>query len=217
MRVLLWNLASIGRHSVLGDLVRIGAYTFDKMVFAMLSLKWWHGVLDLPNANRDYFGNNRSYQNIRSEAQRQGRGSVVGLGDFDLLALWSFWNNSKLYLAANFAFKVPTGRSEIRLGSGYPDIGAALLLDWHPWNRWGFYLNTGILIPLAGEERSMVQAVPAVEFRIIPDISIPIQLKIQSAPFKTTPNQPQNRIEGTYRPSWLAGLHRGRYSHMGGG
>lgn len=79
---------------------------------------------------------------------------------------------------------MPIGRGELRFGSGYPDIGAALLLDWHPWNRWGFYLNAGIIIPLAGEGGLMVQAIPAVEFRISPDVSILTQFNIQSMPFR---------------------------------
>jgi len=147
-------------------------------------IEWWHELLGVPNANREYYDSNRSYWNIRNESQWQGRGTVVGPGDLDLQALWSLWSNSKLSFATVFAFKVPIGRGELRFGSGYPDIGAALLLDWHPWNRWGFYLNAGIIIPLAGEGGLMVQAIPAVEFRISPDVSILTQFNIQSMPFR---------------------------------
>jgi len=155
---------------------RYGGF-FDQVI------EWWHGIFGFPNAGREYFDNYRSYWSIRSEKQWQASGSIPGAGDVDLQALWSFWSNSELFLAAVFAFKLPTGRSDLRYGSGFPDIGMALLLDWYPRDRWGFYLNTGIVIPLAGEGHSMIQVIPAVEFRMFPDISILTQLNIQSTPF----------------------------------
>jgi len=147
-------------------------------------IEWWHELLSVPTANREYFDNNRAYWNISKEAHGQGGGQIAGAGDLDLQSLWSFWVDSELYLAAVFALKLPIGRSKPRFGSGYPDIGAAFLIDWHPWNRWGFYLNTGVIMPLAGEGRLMVQVIPAIEFRIHPLISVLTQLNIQSAPFK---------------------------------
>jgi len=153
----------------------------------------WHGTFGLPNGGREYFDRNRSYWSIRSEIEWKFNGSAYGLGDLDLQAIWSFWDTPKLSLAAHFAFKVPTGNKEIRFSSGYPDIGAAFLLDWRPWKRWDFYLSNGIVIPLAGEGRLMIQAIPAVEFRINPYISILVQLNIQSASFNG-----QTRFTHTY-------------------
>jgi len=146
-------------------------------------IEWWHGLLKVPNGSREYFDNDRSYWNIRREVQWQGEGVAVGSGDLDLQALWSFWSSSELFLGAAFALKLPIGSSKLRFGSGFPDIGTAFLLDWNPWNRWGFYLNTGLIIPLAGEGRPMIQVIPAIEFRISPLISALIQLNIQSSPF----------------------------------
>jgi len=147
-------------------------------------IEWWHGIFGLPNARREYFDDKHSYWNVRNEAQWQSEGSIVGPGDLDLQALWNFRNGSRQSLGAIFAFKLPTGRSDVRFGSGYPDIGAAFLLDWYPWRRWALYLNAGIIIPLGDEGSPMVQTILAVEFRMASNISILAQLNVQSAPFK---------------------------------
>lgn len=152
------------------------------------TIEWWHNVLGVSNAGREYYSYNRSYWDIRSSsgASWSGEGTVVESGDLDLGAHWSFWSGEKLSLAAGGAFKIPLGGQSGKDGgfsSGYPDIAAEFLLDWRPWNRWAFYLNAGVIIPLGSEARVMGQFVPAVEFRATRGLSILVQMNIQTAPF----------------------------------
>jgi len=148
------------------------------------TIEWWHGLFGLSNAGREFFDQNRSHWNINSTSglSMSGEGNVVAPGDLDLLALWSFWSSPKLKLAAKGAVKIPLGRQDGGFSSGYPDLGAEFLLDWHPFIRWGFYLNTGIIIPLAGGGKVMGQCIPAVEFRASKGISLLVQMNVQSSP-----------------------------------
>ncbi len=148
------------------------------------TIEWWHGLFGLSNAGREFFDQNRSQWDINgiSGISMSGGGTTVAPGDLDLLALWSFWSSPKLNLAAKGAFKIPLGRQEGGFSSGYPDFGAEFLLDWHPFTRWGFYLDTGIIIPLGGDGKVMGQFIPAVEFRASRGVSILVQLNIQGSP-----------------------------------
>jgi len=147
-------------------------------------IEWWHELFGLSNAGRGYFSQNQSSWNIRnsSAVSIEGSGTVIGAGDLDLLALWSFWETPKLALATQGAFKIPLGNKKAGFSSGYPDLGISLLVDWQPWNRWIFYLNTGIIIPLGSGGYPMGQIIPAVEFRASKGISILLQMNIQSSP-----------------------------------
>ncbi len=148
------------------------------------TIEWWHGLFGLSNAGREYFDQNRSRWDIRSTSvlSMAGGGSIAAPGDLDLLALWSFWSTEKLAMAVQGAFKIPLSREGGSFSSGYPDLAAEFLLDWNPWTRWGFYLNTGIIIPLGGGGNVMGQIIPAVEFRALKGLSILIQMNIQSSP-----------------------------------
>jgi hypothetical protein len=148
------------------------------------TIEWWHGLFGLSNAGREYFDRNRSDWNIRntSGSAMKAEGTVWGAGDLDLLALWSFLEAPKLNLAARAAFKIPLGRKDGGFSSGYPVFGTDFLLNWQPWNRWVFYLETGIIIPLGGGGRIMGQFIPAVEFRASGNVSLLLQMNIQSSP-----------------------------------
>jgi len=150
------------------------------------TIEWWHSLFGLSNAGREYFTRNRSDWNIRnsSDSTMEAGGTVWGAGDLDILALWSFLETPKLTLAVRGAFKIPLGSQDGGFSSGYPDFGADFLLDWRPWTRWVFYLNTGIIVPLGGGGRVMGQIVPAVEFRASRGISLLLQMNIQSSPVK---------------------------------
>ncbi len=148
-------------------------------------IEWWHSAVGVSNAGREYFSHNRSYWDIRSSTGTSwsGEGTIVGAGDLDLRALWSFWQGAELSLAAGGAFKIPLGRKDGGFSSGYPDVGFEFLLDWRPWNRWAFYFDTGIIIPFDDEARIMGQFIPAVEFLATRGLSILVQMNIQTAPF----------------------------------
>ena len=148
------------------------------------TIEWWHGLFGLSNAGREYFDQNRSRWDIRSTSgiSMNGGGTITAPGDLDLLALWSFWSSRNLVMAVQGALKIPLSRGGSGFSSGYPDLGAEILLDWHPWIRWGFYMNTGIIIPLGGGGHVMGQIIPAVEFRVLNGLSILVQMNIQSSP-----------------------------------
>jgi len=148
------------------------------------TIEWWHGLFNLSNAGREYFSRNRSEWDIRnsSDSSMEAGGTVWGAGDLDLLALWSFLETPELSLAVRGAFKIPLGSKDGGFSSGYPDFGAEFLLNWRPWTRWVFYLNTGVIIPLGGGGNIMGQFIPVVEFRASKGISIVLQMNIQSSP-----------------------------------
>jgi len=148
------------------------------------TIEWWHGLFGLSNAGREYYSRNRSEWNIRnsSDVSMEAGGTVWRAGDLDLLALWSFLDAPKLALAVRGAFKIPLGGQNGGFSSGYPDFGAEFLLNWRPWTRWIFYLNTGVIIPLGSGGRIMGQFIPAVEFRASKNISLVLQMNIQSSP-----------------------------------
>ena len=151
--------------------------------FMDATIEWWHGLFGLSNAGRNYFSHNRSDWNIResSGASINGEGVVIAPGDLDVLALWTFWNTPKLTLGVEGALKIPIGKKIGGFSSGYPDLAAGFLLDWNPWKRWAFYINTGIIIPI-GSGHIMGQFIPAVEFKTGKKLSIIVQMNIQSSP-----------------------------------
>jgi hypothetical protein len=147
-------------------------------------IEWWHDTLGAANAGREYFDRNRSYWNIAYESgpAAGGSGAAVASGDIDVRFIWSFLSLPRLSMGAGGAFKIPAGNTEGGFSSGSPDIAFEILTDWTPWPRWSFYADTGIVVPLGGEGRVMVQAIPAVEFRASASLSVLIQMNLQSSP-----------------------------------
>jgi hypothetical protein len=147
---------------------------------------WWHDILGVPNAGREYFSHHRSQWTVRSAGGNdfEGSGFVISPGDLDLRSVWSFYKSPELDLALEAAFKIPLSRSGQGFSSGYPDIGTAFLADWHPWTRWVFYANAGMILPLGSNGRMMGQFIPVVEFRAAGDLSIILQANIQSSPIE---------------------------------
>ncbi|MDF1566774.1 MAG: DUF3187 family protein [Spirochaetaceae bacterium] len=147
---------------------------------------WWHDILSLPNAGREYFSHHRSQWTIRGAGGDviEGSGTVVSSGDLDLRSVWSFYNSPKLDLALETAFKIPLSHYGEGFSSSYPDIGTAFLADWHPWMRWAFYVNAGMILPLGPQGRIMGQFIPVVEFRAARNLSLILQANIQSSPIE---------------------------------
>lgn len=149
-------------------------------------IEGWHSMLGTANAGREYFDQNRSHWNIKGSniSGFSGEGIVVASGDIDLKTVFSFLQNRNFALAGSLALKLPTGAVSTGFSTGYPDIGLALLMDWHPWNRWIFYANVGAILPLGPEGRLMGQFIPAVEFRISRGLSILLQMNLQTSPIQ---------------------------------
>jgi len=152
-------------------------------------INWWHDLLNVPDAGRSYFYDNRSYWNIidKSGNSLSGEGFTVSPGDIDLSANWTFFENRKIALSLKGAFKIPFGAVgngvEEGFSSGFPDLAMQFNLDWYPWKRWAFYLNSSVVFPLGGTADIMGQFIPAVEFRAAENFSIVTQMNIQTAPF----------------------------------
>jgi len=152
-------------------------------------IEGWHGLFGLANAGREYFDRNRSAWSIESARTRDftGDGPTVATGDLDLEALWSFSGGSRSDWALRGAFKIPTGVPSGGFGSGYPDLAAAVTVDWHPWKRWSVYAGAGLILPLGSGAFPMGQFFPAIEFRLNPGLSLLAQMNIQSSPIKGPP------------------------------
>ncbi len=146
----------------------------------------WHAILHAPNAGREYFTKNQSDWNIRGSniPAYSGQGFCAAPGDLDILTRWNFYAAPSLSLAASGAIKLPTGERSGGFSSGYPDLGIALLLDWYPWKRWAFYINTALILPLGPFGTPMFQFIPAAEFRLSRKVSILLQSHIQNSPVK---------------------------------
>lgn len=145
--------------------------------------EWWHTALGVKNAGREYYSQNRSYWNIRSKNgfNYSGSGTVIAPADLDIRAIYTFYEQKKLALAAEAAFKLPIGMRATGFSSGYPDTAVGFLIDWCPWKRWAFYTNVGLIFPFDGQAQVMAQIIPAVEFRLSRDISLVLQMNFQSA------------------------------------
>ncbi|OQX29053.1 MAG: hypothetical protein B0D92_05790 [Spirochaeta sp. LUC14_002_19_P3] len=145
--------------------------------------EWWHNALGVNNAGREYYDQNRAYWNIQSQNgfNYSGSGTTIAPADLDLRAIYTFYEQKKLALAAGAAFKLPTGMRPTGFSSGYPDLGLEFLIDWHPWKRWAFYTNAGLIFPFDGQARIMAQLIPAIEFRLSRSISLVLQMNFQTA------------------------------------
>lgn len=147
-------------------------------------IEGWHNALGVANAGREYYDQNRSMWQVRGSTINDfsGSGVVVASGDLDLRTVFSILENRKLALAAGAAFKLPLGSVSRGFSSGSPDIGLELLMDWRPWTRWVFYIDTAVIVPLSSNGRIMGQFIPAIEFRATRGLSILVQMNLQTSP-----------------------------------
>ena len=144
-------------------------------------IEGWHRLLNLPNAGRHFFDRNKSSWNIitRQGINISGGGDTAASGDIDTRIVYTLIDNPRFALALQAAVKIPLGHGNF--GSGHPDLAASAAVDWRPWARWAFYAAGGIIIPADGRARPMVQFIPAAEFRILKNLSLVVQMNIQSS------------------------------------
>ena len=143
----------------------------------------WHSLLGVANAGREYFDPDRSLWSIQhSEGEIGGSGAMLRSGDLDLRGVFTFYQTGNLALAGHAAFKIPSGKRADGFSSGYPDAGLGFLLEWRLWRRWLIHSNLALVLPLGPEGRIMGQMIPALEFRATQNLSILLQMNVQSSP-----------------------------------
>ena len=151
-----------------------------------------HGLFGLPNAGRMYFDRNAAYWHITGRAGFSIDGEPgVAPGDLDLWTLFTAVRRKRWALAILAACKLPTGSVAFGVGTGWPDLALQSVLHWHPSSRWVLYLQGGLILPMetvfaaaASATRPMVQLVPVAEFRLNTNLSLLLQMNLQSSPFE---------------------------------
>ncbi|MDR0910552.1 MAG: DUF3187 family protein [Spirochaetaceae bacterium] len=146
-------------------------------------IEGFHGIFHFPNAGRDYFLQNQLYVNIPNDngVPLFLDKPTVAFGDIDLWAKYTFWENKLWSLAAMGAFKIPTGRLATLSGSGYPDIGAAMLADVRPLWWLALYMQAGLVVPFDGRSYPMFNGVAAAEFSLSELFSLNAQFNIKTS------------------------------------
>ena len=144
----------------------------------------FHGLFGFPNGEREYFLQNRLYVNIPNE-----NGIVMyldenaaSLGDIDLWGKWTFFENTGFSLAALAAFKLPTGSLDKLSGTGYPDAGLGLLIDFRAARYLSLYTHAGIVVPFNGKSNFMFNGMLGAEIHPLEFLSFNLQMNIRTSP-----------------------------------
>lgn len=110
-------------------------------------IEGFHDFLNVPNAGREYFPQNRLYIDLYGTSGPDPSlfAAWAGLGDTDLqfqrtLGAWGAWDFSW-----TAALSLPTGIRGLS-GSGYPDSGV-LLSGLYSGNRNFFHIQSGMVLP----------------------------------------------------------------------
>ena len=145
-------------------------------------IEGWHSLFRLPNAGRHFFDRDQSRWTIITQEgiSISGGGDTVASGDLDGRLVYTLLTRPQFSLALQGGIKLPLGTGNF--GSGHPDFGLSALIDWRPWTRWAFYAAAGFILPSDGRARPMLQFIPAVELRILKNLSLILQMNIQSSP-----------------------------------
>jgi hypothetical protein len=160
----------------------------------------FHEFFDFPNGGRESYPQNDVYINIytTSGIDLFLDDDKAAIGDTDLYVKWSFLTNRSLDLALWSAFKIPTGSQEDISGSGYADLAMALLVDFHFFRRFAFFLETGVVLPgqlISGEEEyplPVFHLMAGAEFMATERFSLLLQFKLNTSPIAEGVTIPEN-------------------------
>ena len=160
----------------------------------------FHELFGFPNGGRESFPQNDVYISIHTTSGIDLflDDNLTAIGDTDLFVKWSFLNISAMDLALWGALKLPTGAMENISGSGYADLGLALLADFHFFKRFAFFLETGIVLPgqlLAGKSEyplPVFHLMAASEFMVTENFSLLLQFKLNTSPIAEGVTVPEN-------------------------
>lgn len=154
-------------------------------------IEGFHSIFNFPNAGREYFIRDNIFINIYTNNNIRiflDKPSA-GFGDIDLWVKYNFFHNRFLDLAVMGAFKIPTGRINSVSGSGYPDFGVSLLMNFKPVWFLSLYTQTGLVVPIdvipaiSSDPYPMFQGIFGVEIHPHRIFSFLVQLNLKTPPF----------------------------------
>ena len=148
----------------------------------------FHGLFGFPNGGREYFFQNQLYVNLPNNngINLYLDESAVSFGDIDIWGKWTFFENTNVSLAALAAFKIPTGRLERLSGTGFPDAGLGLFLDWRMARYFSLYTHAGIVMPFNGISNFMFNGMLGAEVHLAQFFSLNAQMNIKTSPLNDT-------------------------------
>lgn len=149
------------------------------------------------DGGRRFFVERRNELNLDIETTNGGtiawnRGATLAFGAIDLRFKRQWIAERTLRLSTEGAVRLPTGliENEIRQTMG-TDLGAFVLLDWHPVSRFSAFIQSGLTVPL---ETIMPQsdtrpyplgtAFAALEFRPWAGFALVAQINIQNSAYR---------------------------------
>ncbi len=149
----------------------------------------FHDFFGFPNGGREYYPENDVHINIQTDKglNLNLEESSLGFGDMDLFLKWNFLSLPFMDSALFSAVKIPTGSVEKITGSGYMDIAASLLLDFHIFKWFSLYIHNGIILPgqlfvdNSSSPKPIYSALFALEFIISPRFSLITQFRLNTS------------------------------------
>ena len=154
----------------------------------------WHDLFGLPQGNRDNAPDDRllfRYLAPGSEPIELGR-NVNGFGDIRIGAAWLLQRNPRSTVALRTSIKLPTGDSDVLLGSGGTDLTFGVVGDvarlWNIESLQGHYrlhaIRLGRSDVLTNQTRRMVgQLSGGLGYHLSPKVEIVAQSTWRSAAF----------------------------------
>jgi len=159
----------------------------------------FHDFFGFPNGGRESFPRDEVFINIRtlSGIDLVLDTNLTALGDTDFFVKWTFLDSIPVDLALWGALKFPTGSMERISGSGYADLGFALLADFLISERFALYLETGLVIPgqlftAALAPLPVFHLMAGTEFLATENFSLLLQFKLNTSPIGDTVTIPEN-------------------------
>ena len=163
-------------------------------------IEGFHDLFGFPNGGREYYPLNDLYINLHTSSgiDLSLTEPVAALGDTDFYIRWSFLSLNFMDMALFSAIKFPTGSPQTISGSGFPDLGFSLLVDFHIFKWLSVYIQNGIIIPGqlfingSASPEPMYSALASIEFIVSPHLSIISQLRFNTSPILKGSVIPEN-------------------------
>jgi len=161
----------------------------------------FHDLFGFPNAGRDEFSQNETFIDLKnaSGVALKLKHYAFSFGDIDTWIKYTFFQNKKIALAVINGYKIPAGSAEYLSGSGYPDIGAGLLMDLMPIRFISLYLQTNFILPLdsiipqaVSKPYPMFQGMLNFSVNPVRYLSILVQLNVKTPVLKTEYDLPDD-------------------------
>jgi len=156
-------------------------------------VQWYHNLFGLPNGGKELVSNNEYHYEITQNgtALVSYPKTLFGLSDITLRCKYFFSDRLKLPIKVAWTgyFKVPIGRFSRGLSSGQVDAGFSFLAE-KQIKRFHFVTQLGVAVLGMSEDLATIQKRglfvfgQSVEFQLVQNLSIIIQLTGNTAGFK---------------------------------